>query len=457
MRKYFTVDLRLCGLDKTYSWAKEGRRIIPVLPRSVPVTALTSLAETAGQQLSHHNSRLARPSQTRTKPVPVLAKPDHLLSPPPLSLSNGGGPEVKTEDEDEGLVVLPSGTVVKVSAKTGSRGGRGGKRRRTASKSYEVVSSHLAQRAEERTEGSPPRKVSSVLGAGHGYARPLPTPGSLMSLEPGLIHPAGQTARVRGPGRPPGPSLASPGLSVGGAGVYQQVTGRGRARLVGGHQVRGRVCRGRGGVLITPRLSSSHLQPAGPVIVPSAAASSSVSSARLALRPTSVASPRATTIQLKQESSALQGLKVISHSNTKIVPKSATAVYVVPSSVSGVPGAQQRFLTGQRLPGVIKTVRPGKPSVIVVQKGSGLPAVSGGVALYRPTRALVCNPRVTPPTTSTSSSGNNLILVNLSQSDTGMSLEHKSCYQISHFPLSSYHRCWTNHYSHHSRQEILQN
>ena len=322
---------------------------------------------------------------------------------------------MKTEEEDEGLVVLPSGTVVKVSAKPGSRGGRGGKRRRTASKSYEIVSSHLSHRAEERSEGSPPRKVSSVLGAGHGYARPLPTPGEMLSLEPSSHLPPSQTARVRGPGRPPGPSLGSPGLSVGAAGLYQAVTGRGRPRLMGG-AVRGRVCRGRGGgVLITPRLTSSHLQPPpGPVLIPSVASSSSMSSARLALRPTSVSSPRATTIQLKQDSSALQGLKVISHSNTKIVPKSATAVYVVPSSVPGVPGSQQRFITGQRLPGVIKTVRPGKPSVIVVQKGSGLPAVSGGVALYRPTRALVCNPRATPTTSS-----NNLILVNISQSDTG--------------------------------------
>ena len=372
--------LRLWGLDKTYSWAKEGRRIVPVLPRSSPVTALTPLAERAGQELSQHNSRLVRPSQTRTAPVPVLARPDHL--------TNGVGPGA--EEEGEGVVVLPSGTLVKVSAKSTSRGGRGGKRRRSVSRSYEVLpegSSPLSQLAEvasslktERGEGSPPRKVSSVLGAGHGYARPLPV------LDPSSV-------RVRGPGRPPGSQLA-----VGAAGVYQQVTGRGRPRLVGG-QVRGRVCRGRGGVLITPRLPT-QLAPNLP----------SSASTRLALRPTTLASPRATTIQLKQETPALQGLKVISHSNTKIVPKSATAVYVVPSS------QQRRLVTPGlapsipgSLPGVIKSVRPGKPSVIVVQKGSGLPAVSGGVALYRPARALVT------PTTS----GSNLILVNISQSETG--------------------------------------
>ena len=389
-------------MDKTYSWAKEGRRIIPVLPRSLPVTALTPLAEKAAQELSQYNSRLARPSQTRTAPVPVLTKPDHL--------TNGAGPAAGSEDDGEGVVVLPSGTMVKVSAKSTSRGGRGGKRRRSVSKSYEVLpagTSQLSQLAEvasslkaERGDGSPPRKVSSVLGAGHGYARPLP------SLDSSL--------RVRGPGRPPGPSLGSPQLAVGAAGVYQQVTGRGRPRLVGG-QVRGRVCRGRGGVLITPRLPSQL-----PAQLPGSL--SAPSTARLALRPTTVASPRATTIQLKQETPSLQGLKVISHSNTKIVPKSATAVYVVPS------GQQRRLVTPGlgasipgAIPGVIKTVRPGKPSVIVVQKGSGLPAVSGGVALYRPARALVCNPRPATGSNTPTSSGNNLILVNISQSDTGSS------------------------------------
>lgn len=152
---------------------------------------------------------------------------------------------------------------------------------------------------------------------------------------------------------------------------------------------------------------------------------------RLTLKPTAitVASPRSTTIQLKQESvnssPAVQGLKVISHSTTKIVPKTGTAVYVVPSgSRPSVP--QQRIVavnsSGQRvvttvsglsqtqrvinpnLPGVIRTVRArqpmsGKPSVIVVQKGAtqgsgNRTSNPATVALYRPARAVVCGPRV---------------------------------------------------------------
>ena len=141
-----------------------------------------------------------------------------------------------------------------------------------------------------------------------------------------------------------------------------------------------------------------------------------------------VATPRATTIQLKQEmghsSTPIQGLKVISHSTTKIVPKSATAVYVVPSgsrpstpqqrivavnssgqrvvtTVSGL--AQTQRVLNPNLPGVIRTVRArqpisGKPSVIVVQKGTpqgaGLRTSNPAtVALYRPAKAVVCGPR----------------------------------------------------------------
>ena len=68
------------------------------------------------------------------------------------------------------------------------------------------------------------------------------------------------------------------------------------------------------------------------------------------------------------------------------------------------------------LPGVIKTVRPGagagKPSVIVLQKGAGLPSVSGGVALYRPARARVVSGTPAPP--GHAPSANNLYVVDMS-------------------------------------------
>ena len=341
------------------------------------------------------------------------------------------------DNSDNGLVVLPSGTVVRVSRKnnTGKKTGRGNKRRRSnsVSKSIEVFPDGMAgleaASVSVKSESSPPRKVPSVLGAGHGYARPLPSNSPLPERQ--VVFPLDTSSIKRGPGRPLGP--ASPKLVAGTTGVLQQVSGRGRPRLAGG-VMRGRGSRG--GVLITPRLAApqppSTASSPSPFLLPNTSLHSAssqpqpllpntpaVTTARLALRPTTVSlasafnGPRATTIQLKQEAGSgltnpsLQGLKVISHSATKIVPKSATAVYVVPNMARPVQGSPGRIVTvnsgahrvlagggagGAGLPGVIKTVRagggPGKPSVIVLQKGA-CPSVAGGVALYRPARARV--------------------------------------------------------------------
>ena len=452
-----TISSRLSGPDPDYTWTREGRRIIPVLPRANISTSLTPVAQRAAESVARHNATLLRPSQTRTAPPPPsLPKPDHLLgSSPPLPAAavpdndhlHNGVPEIHVKPElkprtavvdtssdnnsDNGVVVLPSGTAVRVSSNQ-TKPGRGGKRKRSASvsKSIEVFPGGLAQleaaavkiEAGDGSDKSPSRKVTSVLGAGHGYARPLPSNSPLPDRQ--VVLPLmDPSVTKRGPGRPPGP--ASP----------QLMAGRGRPRLLsGGTRGRGGA-KPRGGVLITPRMATPLTQPQLLQATPTS----------LALRPTSgvASSPRATTIQLKQETStsgltnpALQGLKVISHSSTKIVPKSATAVYVVPSmgrssSVSAMPGSGQRIVTVNTLPrvlsssghvmtptlpGVIKTVRPGagagKPSVIVLQKGAGLPSVSGGVALYRPARARVVSGTPAPP--GHAPSANNLYVVDMS-------------------------------------------
>eukprot|EP00090_Calanus_glacialis_P014632 TRINITY_DN23461_c0_g1_i1.p1 TRINITY_DN23461_c0_g1~~TRINITY_DN23461_c0_g1_i1.p1 ORF type:complete len:869 (-),score=123.52 TRINITY_DN23461_c0_g1_i1:271-2877(-) len=469
-----TVSYRLSGPEQSFQWMKDGRRIIPILPRLAPLTGLTPIAKNAAGSLALRNNTLLPPSQTASLPPPPrLPKPPHLLPPtapefvkPEPVQQNGtfSSPDIKTEilddemENENGFVVLPSGMAVRLRDGTPPPGKRG-KRKRSVSKSIEIFPGGLAQLQagmKLRDGKSPPRKISSVLGAGHGYARPLPsnstqtapvsvsnqtTPPSQQKSANKVIvmpDPAPSPAK-RGPGRPPGPS--SPQVTPGS--VYQ--TTRGRPRLINpGMSTRPRVSRPRGprpGVVITPRLTTpSPILPAsGPVLISQTSAVQVTipqpfhppPPPRLALRPTAltVASPRSTTIQLKQESAhsnpALQGLKVISHSTTKIVPKSATAVYVVPSgsrpslpqqrivavnssgqrvvtSVSGL--TQTQRIINPNLPGVIRTVRArqpiaGKPSVIVVQKGA--PQGSGvrtsnpaTVALYRPARAVVCGPRM---------------------------------------------------------------
>jgi len=472
-----TVSYRLSGPEQSFGWMKEGRRIIPILPRAAPLTGLTPIAKNAAGSLAVHNNALLPPSQTASLPPPPrLTKPAHWLPPsasefvkPEPVQQNGtfSPPDIKTEIQDDemenenGFVVLPSGMAVRLRDETPPPGKRG-KRKRSVTKAIDIFPGGLAQMQagmKPRDGKSPPRKVSSVLGAGHGYARPLPTnspqtaPVSFPSQPMPLAQqkaankvivmpdPALSPAK-RGPGRPPGP--ASPHVTGTPGTVYQ--TTRGRPRLINpGMSTRQRISRPRGprpGVVMTPRLPApSPILPAsGPVLISQTSAVQvtipqpfhpAPPPPRLALRPTAVtvASPRSTTIQLKQESAhsnpALQGLKVISHSTTKIVPKSATAVYVVPSgSRSSVP--QQRIVavnsSGQRvvtsvsgltqtqrvinpnLPGVIRTVRArqpssGKPSVIVVQKGaphgSGIRTSNPAtVALYRPARAVVCGPRM---------------------------------------------------------------
>jgi len=475
-----TVTYRLAGPEQSFAWMKEGRRIIPILPRVAPVTGLTPIAKKGAAGLAIHNNPLLPPSQTASLPPPPrLQKPAHLLPPPtsefvkPEPVQQNGimsPPEIKTEIQEEdmenenGFVVLPSGLAVRLRDGTPPPGKRG-KRKRSASKSIDIFPGGLAQfqaGMKLRDGKSPPRKISSVLGAGHGYARPLPT----NSAQQPLVSAPSQAAQTlqpkssskvivmpdqsvtptkRGPGRPPGP--ASPQIAaMPAAGTVYQTT-RGRPRLINpGMSTRPRMSRPRGprpGVVITPRLtapSPTILPASAPVFISqSNAVQVTIPQAfhplppppRLALRPTAVtvASPRSTTIQLKQESAhsnpSLQGLKVISHSTTKIVPKSATAVYVVPSG-SRPSAPQQRIVavnsSGQRvvttvsglsqtqrvinpnLPGVIRTVRArqpisGKPSVIVVQKGapqsSGIRAANPAtVALYRPARAVVCGPRM---------------------------------------------------------------
>ena len=206
----------MCGEDPDYSWAREGRRIIPVLPRGLATTGLSSVAQRAAEETARRNKTLVRPSLTRTPaPPPPLARPEHLLTPapPPAPVAphpapapaphqNGvadrQAPTPRPSDLlscDTGVVVLPSGAAVKVSANPSSgssarSGGRGSVKRRrssqSAAKNIEVFPGGLAQleAAAQAAEAalvadrSPPRKIAapgSVLGAGHGYARPLPS------------------------------------------------------------------------------------------------------------------------------------------------------------------------------------------------------------------------------------------------------------------------------------------
>ena len=416
-----TVALRLSGTDLSSSWEREGRRILPLLPRANPHTALTSLAARAGAELRLQNAQLPPPDQTRTLVPPSLPPPtspppkplptEHFAQPEPVPKQNG---LTKRETEAEnGFVVLPSGMAVRVREES-PPAGRRGKRKRSASKSIEVF-----------PDGIPTSRTTSVLGAGHGYARPapsqqLPEP----PLSPSRRAPPGQTSA-------PSPPLLAPPMSQ---------SARGRPRLLGAGPRAPRPPRPR---LPRPPLLLSP-QPTQPSPLPPLLFSSQTTGVQVPM----AAPPRPTTIQLKQDmnpTSSLQGLKVISHSTTKVLPKpGVSAVYMLPPAprmaaaphrLLGVTTAAPRLLPpSPGLPtGVIRTVRarqPGmvtnaKPSVIVVQKGGG-PSMGclrttrpATVSLYRP-RPLA--PGLHPPRLAGQNDSGNLILVDLAQAQDSSTL-----------------------------------
>lgn len=98
-----------------------------------------------------------------------------------------------------------------------------------------------------------------------------------------------------------------------------------------------------------------------------------------------------------------------------VLPGSPGRIVTVNSGAHRVFTAAGGVAGAGGLPGVIKTVRagggPGKPSVIVLQKGAGLPSVSGGVALYRPARARVVSGTPVP----VSAGGSNVLVLDMSK------------------------------------------
>ena len=417
-----TVSLQLSGGDPSSTWLREGRRIIPLLPRARPLTALASLADRASGDLRQHNSTLPPPENTfSAPPPPSLARPSPTPPPPPEQpefalpqplVCQNGVSKKNDDDGENGFVVLPSGMAVRL--RDGSPpSGRRGKRKR--GKSIEIF-----------PDGVPLPKTASVLGAGHGYARQAPLPDTPSKRGPN----ASQQLLPNIPGSPSSQA-------------------RGRPRLLSpGPQPRGPRARApRPAMLISPRPPPPNMVATMPPLLISQTSAVQVAipppaPPRLTMRPPGP--PRATTIQLKQEmglnptQGSLQGLKVISHSTTKMLAKpGASAVYMLPSAprmslgphrLLAVSSASPRLLSpGLGFPtGVIRTVRarqpsgtPGaKPSVIVVQKSS----VPGGirttrpatVALYRPARALgpgTQGPRFQAP----GEGANNVILLDLQE------------------------------------------
>ena len=416
-----TVSLRLAGPDSSSSWLREGRRAVALLPRATPLTSHSSLAARASAELQLANSSLPPPRDTASIRPPPPASPEppqpepEFVVPEPVARHNGVAK--KEEDGENGFVVLPSGMAVRLRDSSPPPGKRGKRKRSASSKSIEVF-----------PDGLPLPRAASVLGAGHGYARPAPLPEAGPAPSPSK---RGRPPALPGPFPPSLPPMAAPSL-------FQA---RGRPRLLSPGP-RPRAPRPRPGV--RPDLLLS-LQPSStpPLLMSqSSAVQVTIPPPRLTLRP---APPRPTTIQLKHETSGIQGLKVISHSTTKVMPKSVvSAVYMLPSAPRMTPAPHRLLAMSSPRPpaplalpslgfptGVIRTVRArqpsgvgqgsGKPSVIVVQKS----ALQGGlrgrgpatVSLYRPAPRFPGTQQGGPrlPGPAGPNSNSNVILLDLAQ------------------------------------------
>ena len=63
-----TIAVSMCGnANNEIEWAKEGRRIIPLLKRATPITAYTPIADEGADNLSSLNTSLDSPLNTKSE------------------------------------------------------------------------------------------------------------------------------------------------------------------------------------------------------------------------------------------------------------------------------------------------------------------------------------------------------------------------------------------------------
>lgn len=116
---------RLTGSLCETEWAREGRRIIPLLRRALPLTAFTSAADSAQAEAENHNQTLKPPMKTKTPKRKTITGNRGLMAPLPSSLKdivhNGevNPPSFATpirpkgKDHEGDVIMLPSGMAVR--------------------------------------------------------------------------------------------------------------------------------------------------------------------------------------------------------------------------------------------------------------------------------------------------------------------------------------------------------
>ncbi|XP_040567033.1 uncharacterized protein [Lepeophtheirus salmonis] len=176
-----TIAQQTGASQDSSEWAKEGRRIIPLLRRARPLTSLTPKADEAKAALKlEDGGGILAPEKTSTKAPPSPLKNSKHPPPPSFeSLFENGAPKFALPERPrlpEDIVLLPSGMAVRFR-----REGKGGPFTTQIIKPSPTTepkkpSKKLVKR-KVTPEPTPPKKfkpsTTSVSQAGHGYARPF--------------------------------------------------------------------------------------------------------------------------------------------------------------------------------------------------------------------------------------------------------------------------------------------
>uniref|UniRef100_A0A8C1GEV1 BRCA2-interacting transcriptional repressor EMSY n=1 Tax=Cyprinus carpio TaxID=7962 RepID=A0A8C1GEV1_CYPCA len=141
-----TIAYHMSGPNSSSEWSIEGRRLVPLMPRLVPQTAFTVMANAMANATAHQNASLLLPADTANKEVVVCYSYTSTTSTPPSASapsSYSAAAAIRSPrpaSPASNVVLLPSGSTVYVkSVSCSDEDEKPRKRRRTNSSSSSPV------------------------------------------------------------------------------------------------------------------------------------------------------------------------------------------------------------------------------------------------------------------------------------------------------------------------------
>uniref|UniRef100_A0A8C1Y2Z8 BRCA2-interacting transcriptional repressor EMSY n=1 Tax=Cyprinus carpio TaxID=7962 RepID=A0A8C1Y2Z8_CYPCA len=138
-----TIAYHMSGPNSSSEWSIEGRRLVPLMPRLVPQTAFTVMANAVASATAHQNASLLLPADTANKEVVVCysytsttSTSSSASAPSSSSSAAAALKSPRPASPASNVVVLPSGSTVYVkSVSCSDEDEKPRKRRRTNSSS----------------------------------------------------------------------------------------------------------------------------------------------------------------------------------------------------------------------------------------------------------------------------------------------------------------------------------